>query len=79
MRVTEQIDALETLAIPPIRYLVLPRFLAATIMLPVVTVFADLVAILGGLAVAYLSYDQSPHTFGEAVRKTFEARDLFSG
>jgi len=79
MRVTEQIDALETLAIPPIRYLVLPRFLAAAIMLPVVTVFADLVAILGGLVVAYLSYDQSPHTFGEAVRNTFEARDLFSG
>jgi len=79
MRVTEQIDALETLAIPPIRYLVLPRFLAATIMLPVVTVFADLVGILGGLAVAYLSYDQSPHTFGEAVRNTFEPRDLFSG
>jgi len=79
MRVTEQIDALETLAIPPIGYLVLPRFLAATIMLPVVTVFADLVAILGGLAVAYLSYDQSPHTFVEAVRHSFEARDLFSG
>jgi phospholipid/cholesterol/gamma-HCH transport system permease protein len=79
MRVTEQIDALETLAIPPIRYLVLPRFLAAAIMLPVVTVFADTVAILGGLLVAYLSYDQSPHTYGEAVRNTFEARDLFSG
>ena len=79
MRVTEQIDALETLAIPPIRYLVLPRFLAAAIMLPVVTVFADLVAILGGMVVAYLSYDQSPHTFGEAVKNTFEARDLFSG
>ena len=79
MRVTEQIDALETLAIPPVRYLVLPRFLAAAIMLPVVTVFADLVGILGGMIVVYLSYDQSPHTYLEAVRNTFHSRDLFSG
>jgi len=79
MRVTEQIDALETLAIPPVRYLVMPRFLAATIMLPVVTVFADVIGILGGMLVAYLSYDQSPHTYYEAVRNTFESRDLYSG
>jgi phospholipid/cholesterol/gamma-HCH transport system permease protein len=79
MRVTEQIDALETLAIPPVRYLVMPRFLAATIMLPVVTVFADVIGILGGLVVAYMSYDQSPHTYYEAVRNTFESRDLYSG
>ncbi len=79
MRVTEQIDALETLAIPPVRYLVLPRFLASTIMLPVVTVFADVIAIVGGFVVAYLSYDQSPHTYMEAVRHTFQQRDLFAG
>jgi len=79
MRVTEQIDALETLAIPPVRYLVLPRFLAATLMLPVVTVFADLIAILGGFAVAYLVYEQSAHTYAEAVRHAFLSRDLFSG
>src|SRR5207247_5004088 len=53
MRVTEQIDALETLAIPPVRYLVLPRFLASTIMLPVVTVFADGVAVLRGVVCAF--------------------------
>ncbi len=79
MRVTEQIDALETLAIPPVPYLVMPRILAATIMLPVVTVFADVVGVLGGLVVAYLSYDQAPHTYFEAVRNTFVSRDLYSG
>jgi len=79
MRVTEQIDALETLAIPPVRYLVLPRFLASTLMLPVVTVFADVIAIAGGFVVAFFSYDQSPHTYMEAVRHTFLGRDLFSG
>jgi phospholipid/cholesterol/gamma-HCH transport system permease protein len=79
MRVTEQIDALETLGIPPIRYLVMPRFLAAAIMLPVVTVFANFVAVFGGFIVAYFSYDQSAHTYYESVRNTFEAKDLFSG
>jgi phospholipid/cholesterol/gamma-HCH transport system permease protein len=79
MRVTEQIDALETMAIPPVRYLVLPRFVAATVMLPVVTVFADFVAVAGGFAVAYLGFDQAWHTYYEAVRNTFEPRDLYSG
>lgn len=79
MRVTEQIDALESLAISPVRYLVMPRFVASTVMLPVVTVFANLVAIFGGFAVANLAFDQTAHTYFEAVRNTFEPRDLFSG
>jgi len=79
MRVSEQIDALETMAIPPVRYLILPRFVATTIMLPVVTVFADFVAVGGGFVVAYLGFDQAWHTYFEAVRNTFEPRDLFSG
>ncbi|KKL04233.1 hypothetical protein LCGC14_2618110, partial [marine sediment metagenome] len=48
MRVTEQIDALETLATNPIRYLVVPRFLAGLIMLPALTVVADIIGIFGG-------------------------------
>lgn len=79
MRVTEQIDALESMAIPPIRYLVLPRFVAIMIMLPVVTVFADFVAVFGGFIVAYLGFDQGWHTYFDSVRNTFEPRDLFSG
>jgi len=79
MRVTEQIDALETMAIPPVRYLILPRVLATTIMLPVITVFADFVAVAGGFVVTSMVFDQSWHTYFEAVRNTFEAKDLFSG
>ena len=62
MRVTEQIDALETLAIPPIRYLVLPRFLAATIMLPVVTVFADWSRSSAGCVVAIVTSSRRTRT-----------------
>jgi len=47
MRVTEQIDALYTLAVNPIQYLVVPRLLAALIMMPVLVVFADIIGIVG--------------------------------
>jgi len=52
MRVTEQIDALITLATDPVRYLVVPRFLAGMIMLPFLVVFADLIGIFGGYFIA---------------------------
>ena len=52
MRVTEQIDALRAMATSPVKYLVVPRLLACAIMLPVLIVFADFAAILGGLAMS---------------------------
>ena len=52
MRVTEQIDALNTLGTDPIKKLVTPRLLAALVMLPVLTILADVVGILGGNAIA---------------------------
>ncbi|MFH1741060.1 MAG: ABC transporter permease [bacterium] len=54
MKVTEQIDALKTLATDPISYLVAPRLVAATIMLPAITVLAICVGLLGGLVVGVL-------------------------
>lgn len=48
MKVTEQIDALETLGTSPVKYLVVPRFLAFTFMLPILTVYANIIGILGG-------------------------------
>ena len=49
MRVTEQIDALQTFGTDPIKKLVTPRLLAALIMLPILTMLADVVGIIGGL------------------------------
>ena len=48
MTVTEQVDALRAFAVNPVRYLVVPRFLAMMIMLPLLTIFADLIGIVGG-------------------------------
>jgi phospholipid/cholesterol/gamma-HCH transport system permease protein len=52
MRVTEQIDALNTLGTDPIKKLVTPRVLAALVMLPVLTIINDLVGIIGGMIIA---------------------------
>ena len=79
MRVTEQIDAMETLGIRPIRYLVVPRFIAAIVMLPILTIFADIVAILGGYLVATLTLDISGHTFIDGLRLYFKVQDVISG
>ena len=54
MQVNEEIDALETLAIPPMEFLVLPRMLAMTLMMPPLVLYADIMGILGGSVVASL-------------------------
>ncbi len=51
MRVTEQIDALSTMAINPVRYLVVPRILAGILMFPVLTIVTDFVGVMGGYVV----------------------------
>lgn len=56
MKVTEQIDALYTLGTNPIKYLCVPRFLAALTMLPLLTVYSDFLGVLGGFAIAHLKF-----------------------
>src|SRR5688572_31626062 len=60
MRVSEQIDALETMAYDPLAYLVVPRVLASFLMFPVIVVFADVVAVFWGLLTAMALLDMSP-------------------
>jgi phospholipid/cholesterol/gamma-HCH transport system permease protein len=79
MKVTEQIDALETMAIDPIPFLVTPRFLAGLIMLPILTVLSDFVAIMGGYLVALLFLDVSSHTFLGGLKMFFHLRDVLAG
>jgi len=79
MKVTEQIDALETLATNPIKYLVVPRFLALCIMLPMLTIYADFVGIVGGYIVGVSKLHISANLY---IKKTFDAlafKDVFSG
>ncbi len=79
MKVSEEIEALEIMAIDPVRYLVVPRFLAMMIMLPVLTVFGDAIGIFGGWSVCHFALEMPTGTF---VRRFLEAAtpmDLWSG
>ena len=79
MKVTEQIDAIEVLGIDSTRFLVLPRILALTIMLPIITVFADIVAVIGAFVVATGTLDISAHTYITGLRMFFKAEDVYGG
>jgi len=59
MKVTEQIDALEVMATNPVKYLVVPRFLACAIMLPILTLFAIVFGITGGYLAAIILFDMN--------------------
>jgi phospholipid/cholesterol/gamma-HCH transport system permease protein len=71
MRVTEQIDALETLAYDPVAYLVVPRIIAATLMLPVLVVFANFVGVTVAFLTAVLATDVTWQHFSEGLRISF--------
>jgi len=79
MKVTEQIDALESLAIDPIRYLAMPRIFAGFIMIPLLTVFADFIGIMGAYMVSYINLDLAPETFFGSVKDFFSVLNVMSG
>ncbi|MBA2662604.1 MAG: ABC transporter permease [Bradymonadaceae bacterium] len=63
MVVTEQVDALQMCAAQPVDYLVVPRFIACTIMMVILTIFAVLVAYVCGAFTAYMAFNLNPRTF----------------
>jgi phospholipid/cholesterol/gamma-HCH transport system permease protein len=79
MRVTEQIDALYTLSTNPIKYLIVPRFLAAMIMLPLLVIFADVIGILGGYLVSVQILGTNPTLYIRRTWDFLESNDLYSG
>jgi phospholipid/cholesterol/gamma-HCH transport system permease protein len=79
MRVTEQIDALESLAFDSISFLITPRVLAGTVMFPVLTVIGDFVALLGGLLGASVVTHIAPDEFISGMRDSFLVSDAVYG
>ncbi|MBI4355492.1 MAG: ABC transporter permease [Candidatus Omnitrophica bacterium] len=79
MKVTEQIDALETLAANPVRYLVVPRFIATVVMLFILTCYADLIGIMGGFLVGVLKLDISPRLYWRMTVEPLHAKDVMTG
>jgi phospholipid/cholesterol/gamma-HCH transport system permease protein len=79
MQVTEQIDALYTLATDPIKYLMVPRFWAALIMLPVLTVCADIIGIIGGYAISVGLLGSNATIYMRRTWDYMEYGDVYSG
>jgi phospholipid/cholesterol/gamma-HCH transport system permease protein len=79
MKANEEIDALETLGIPPVQFLVLPRLLALGVMMPLLTLYANAMGILGGLVVAYGLLSIPPTAYWVELLTIVDLSDIASG
>ena len=79
MRVTEQIDALETLSTDPFKYLVAPRLIAGLLMLPLLVAVGDVIGVLGGWLAAIYQLGFNPSTYLKSSWDAFEMRGFVSG
>lgn len=79
MRVTEQIDALTTLSTNPYKYLIVPRLIAGTIMLPALVLVADIIGVFGGFLVSVYRLDFNAANYITQTWKYLEVSDVASG
>jgi len=79
MRVTEQIDALETLATNPVKYLIVPRFIAGILMLPALSAVADIIGITGGYFVTVGLFKTSSIVYWKRTWDFLEMSDIYNG
>ncbi len=79
MKVTEEIDALETMALDPVQFLVTPKFLAMVVMMPLLTTWADFMGVLGG---SMFGVSSAGFTFSSYFRATLDSlilNDVYTG
>jgi len=79
MKVTEQIDALKVMATSPVSYLVVPRFIAIALMLPILILYANVVGNLGGWLVATNYADISSYMYLDSIKQFAELWDMTAG
>ncbi len=79
MKLTEEIDAMRTIGVSPIEALVLPRVLAATVMMPLLGFYATIVSIIGGGVFCWISLDIPPRTFISLLQDVIPMTDLWVG
>ncbi len=79
MRVTEQIDALETMGISPVRYLAMPRFYSSVLMMPILVVFANVIAVGGAYVISNYFLGVSYAVFFDSVKRYFLISDFIFG
>lgn len=79
MKVTEQIDALRVMAVNPVNYLIVPRMLACMIVVPILTVFGDVIGVLGGWVVAVYYSGISSYLYMNSIHTFVDVFDLTGG
>ena len=79
MRITEQIDALEVMAVNPYSYLVSPRLIAAVIMVPALTVLSYVSGVIGGYFTSVYIYGINEYMYWEKLKDFTELKDIFGG
>ncbi|MGB9613193.1 MAG: MlaE family ABC transporter permease [Candidatus Margulisiibacteriota bacterium] len=79
MEVTEQIDALKALGSNPVKYLVIPRFIACAAMMPLLTIAADVVGFVGGYLVSIYVGQINPVEYMETARSLLKLWDVWGG
>jgi len=79
MRVSEQIDALESMGIDPIEYLYLPRIAAGILILPILTVYSNIIGIFSAYFVSKFHYNVNFFTFFNNMKHYFQPTDLWGG
>jgi phospholipid/cholesterol/gamma-HCH transport system permease protein len=79
MKVTEQIDALETLGSNPVKYLVVPRFVALIVMLPILTAYSDFIGIVGGYALGVWKLGIGSSLYIRTTWNALAYKDVFTG
>lgn len=79
MQVNEQLEALDTMAISPVRYLVVPKFIALLIMLPCLTVIGDVAGIVGGYLIGVFSLKINAGLYIDTAFKYLTLKDIYTG
>ena len=79
MQVTEQIDAMRVMGAHPVRKLVVPRVIATTLVLPMLTVIADILGIFGGLLISIVELKVNAYYYFHTILENITFSDIFSG
>src|SRR5207253_5307773 len=79
MKVTEQIDAMRALGTDPVQKLVTPRVIATCVMLPILTIIADFVGMLGGWVIAYFLLNLTSRQYWNSVWRALDGDDVTQG
>lgn len=79
MHVTEQLDAMRAIGVDPVAYLVVPRLVACVVMMPILTIFSDLVGVTGGYFVVVWGYHVNSYDYVHAMAHAVTSWDVLTG